>query len=120
MIIDAFAAGDAATLRPLLNNEVFDNFSNAIRARQQANETLRTTLVGITTAEILEAELQGRMAVVTVKFVSDQINVTHDSAGKVVEGDPAAVTSVTDIWTFSRNTRSRDVNWTLIATRSPN
>jgi hypothetical protein len=25
---------------------------------------------------------------------------------------------VTDIWTFARNTRSRDLNWTLIATRS--
>lgn len=120
MIIAAFAAGETATLRPLLNNEVFENFSNALQARQQAHESLRTTLVGITATDMLEADLQGRIAVVTVKIVSDQINVTHDSAGKVVEGDPAAVTSVTDIWTFSRNTRSRDVNWTLTATRSPN
>jgi predicted lipid-binding transport protein (Tim44 family) len=58
--------------------------------------------------------------VVTVKIVSDQINVTRDAEGKVVEGDPSAVTAVTDIWTFARNTRSRDLNWTLIATRSPN
>jgi predicted lipid-binding transport protein (Tim44 family) len=58
--------------------------------------------------------------VITVKLVSDQINVTRDGDGKVVEGDPSAVTSVTDIWTFSRNTRARDPNWTLVATRSPN
>jgi len=119
-IIGAFAAGDTASLRPLLNDEVFDNFNSAIKSRQQARETLQTTLVGITSAEVIEADLQGRNAVVTVKIVSDQINVTRDAEGKVVEGDPSAVTAVTDIWTFARNTRSRDLNWTLIATRSPN
>ena len=119
-IIAAFASGDAASLRPLLNDEVFDNFNNAIKARQQARETLQTTLVGITSAEVIEADLQGRNAVVTLKIVSDQINVTRDAEGKTVEGDPSTVAAVTDIWTFARNTRSRDLNWTLIATRSPN
>jgi predicted lipid-binding transport protein (Tim44 family) len=120
MIVSAYAKGDAGALRPLLNDEVFQNFNNAMKARQQAKETLDTTLVAITAADLIEAELQGRNAVVTVKIVSDQINVTRDAAGKVVEGDPSVVASVTDIWTFARNTRSRDPNWTLIATRSPN
>lgn len=120
MIISAFAKGDTGALRPLLNDEVFQNFSSAIKARQQAGETLDTTLVAVTAADLIEAELQGRNAVATVKIVSDQINVTRDATGKVVEGDPSVVASVTDIWTFSRNTRSRDPNWTLIATRSPN
>lgn len=119
-IVNAFAAGDAATLRPLLNDEVFENFNSAIKARQQAKETLQTTLVGINSIEIIEADLQGRNGVVTVKIVSDQINVTRDADGKAVEGDPSSVATVTDIWTFSRNMRSRDLNWTLIATRSPN
>jgi predicted lipid-binding transport protein (Tim44 family) len=57
--------------------------------------------------------------VITGKILSDQINVTRDAEGKVVDGDPAEVISVTDLWTFSRNTRSRDPNWTLVATRSP-
>lgn len=119
-IVGAFASGDAGALRPLLNDEVFENFNSAIKTRQQAGETLQTTLVGITSADILEADLQGRNAVVTVKIVSDQINVTRDAEGKVVEGDPTAVAAVTDIWSFARNMRSRDLNWTLIATRSPN
>lgn len=120
MIVTAFAAGDTETLRPLLSDEVFENFNGAIKARAKAKETLETTLVGIGSAEIIEAELQGRTALVTVKFVSEQVNVTRDADGKVVEGDPAAVTTVTDIWTFSRNLRSRDPNWILVATRSPN
>jgi len=120
IVLNAFAAGDLATLRPLLNDEVFDNFGRAIRARQQARHTLQTTLVGINSVDVIEADLQGRNAVVTVKIVSDQINVTRDADGKVVDGDPTTVTTVTDIWMFSRNTRSRDPNWTLVATRSPN
>jgi len=120
MILHAFAAGDAATLRPLLSDEVFANFNGAIEERRKAGHVLTTTLVGIRSLDVIEADLQGRNAVVTVKIVSDQINVTQDAAGKTIEGDPTAVTSITDIWTFSRNTRSRDPNWTLVATRSQN
>jgi predicted lipid-binding transport protein (Tim44 family) len=41
-------------------------------------------------------------------------------AGEVVDGDPVRVSTVTDIWTFARNTRSRNPNWTLVATEAPN
>ena len=120
MIVQAFAEGDTKALRPLLSNDVFEDFSGAIKSREENDETLDSTLVGINQAEIIEAELQGKTAFVTVKFVSEQINVTRDAKGEVVDGDPSSVTSVTDIWTFARNTRSRDPNWTLVATGSSN
>lgn len=120
MIVNAFAAGDTETLRPLLSDDVFEDFAGAIKTREANNERLETTLIGIESKEIIEAELQGRTAFVTVKFVSEQINVTRDAEGKVVDGDPNHVTQITDIWTFARNTRSRDPNWTLVATRSSN
>lgn len=120
MIVAAYAAGDVATLRPLLSSEVFERFKTAIDQRRKAGETLSTTLVGIKSAEIIEAGLQDRTASLTVKFVSEQVNVTTDAAGKVVDGDASQVTTVTDIWTFARNTRARDPNWSLVATRSPN
>ncbi len=119
-VINAFAQGDTKTLRPLLSNDVYGDFSGAIEERESAGQTLETTLVGITEAAIIEAELQGRTAFVTIKFVSEQVNVVHDSDGEVVDGDPNHVTKITDIWTFARNTRSRDPDWTLVATRSPN
>ena len=106
--------------RPLLANDVYEDFAGAIKQREDATETLETTLIGITSAELLEAELRQRTAFVTVKFVSEQVNVTRDAEGRIVDGDPNHVTKVTDIWTFARNTRSRDPNWALVATRSPN
>ena len=119
-IVHAFATADTGTLRALLNDEVFENFEQAIRGRLDAAETLETTVVGIEKTEIVEASMSGHNAIVTVAFVSEQVNVTRNADGDVVDGDPAQVTDVTDIWTFSRNTRSRDPNWKLIETRSPN
>ncbi len=120
MIVGAYAQGDTDTLRPLLANDVYNDFSGAIESREKQNHQLETTLIGIETSEIIEAELQGRTAFVTIKFVSEQVNVTRDASGETVDGDPNHVAKITDIWTFARNTGSRDPNWALVATRSPN
>ncbi len=120
MIVASFSAGDRDTLRPLLSDEVFENFNQAITDRAEHKHSLETTLVGIRTAEIIEASMDGRVAFLTVKFVSEQINVTRDEEGEVIDGDASHVATVTDIWTFARNTRSRNPNWTLVATDSQN
>lgn len=120
MIVQAYADGDVKTLRNMLNDEVYDNFSSAVADREKASEKLETTVIGISSADIIEARVDGRMAFVTVKFVSEQVNVTRDKDGNTVDGDPNNVAKITDIWTFARNTRARDPNWTLVETRSPN
>lgn len=121
MVITAFALGDMKTLRQLLSEDVYENFAEAIRQRERANQTRETTLVGIDVAEILEASLEeNRYALLTVKYVSQQVNATRDEEHNVVDGDPNAIEKVTDIWTFRRDTKAPDPNWQLIATRSPN
>lgn len=120
MVVHAFATADSGTLRSLLSEDVAGNFQNAIKARLEAGETLETTVISIKSADVIEADLDGKQAKVTVKFVSEQVNVTRDTEGRVIDGDPNRVSDITDIWTFARNTRSRDPNWKLIETRSPN
>ncbi|HVT53368.1 MAG TPA: Tim44/TimA family putative adaptor protein [Dongiaceae bacterium] len=119
MILQAFAAGDANALKPLLAPDVLQNFSAAITARQRDKLTVKFTLVGIIGLEILDAELKGPDARIKLRFNSEQVNVTQDSEGRIVEGHPNEVASITDIWTFSRPVTSRDPNWVLIATESP-
>lgn len=119
MIVEAFAKGDAKVLKSLLADSVYENFAQAIREREKAGHDLETTLVGIDQSDIVSAEMQGRHAVVTVKFVTEQVNVTRDADGEVVEGDPNHVVTVTDLWTFGRDTRSSNPNWRLIATGAP-
>lgn len=118
VIVAAFAGGDKATLRPLLNDDVFANFSKAIDARAEAGETAETQLVGTPLAEIAEAEMRGRTAVVTVRFTSEQVNVVRGTDGAVIDGDPNRIAKVVDVWSFARDTRNRDPNWSLVETRS--
>jgi predicted lipid-binding transport protein (Tim44 family) len=120
MILRAFAEGDEATLRGLLETQVFESFSGAIRARKEAGETCANTLDGIERAEIAEATLSGAaQARITVRFVSKQRHATRDAEGKVIDGDPDHPHELVDLWTFTRDQRSRDPNWHLAATSTP-
>ncbi len=119
MIVEAFAAGDKDALRPLLAPDVFDGFARAIDERRSAGYNLDTQLIGIRSAEVVEAGMSGTRARIAVRFVSEQINITRDADGRVVEGAPGKPEDVIDIWTFERDTRSADPNWELVETRTP-
>ena len=118
VILGAYAEGDSNGLKTLLSPEVFANFNKAITDREQAGESMEDTLVGINKVDIMEAYMEDGVAFVTVKFISEQVNVVRDGDGDVVSGDANTVVEVTDFWTFSHNTNSRDPNWSLVATRS--
>ncbi len=118
MVVAAFAKGDKVVLRPLLSDEVFQQFATAIDERVAAKETLETGIERLDAVDIVEAELAGRTAQLTLKLVSHQINVTRAMDGSIVDGDPANPVEKTDYWTFARDTRSADPNWVLIATSS--
>jgi predicted lipid-binding transport protein (Tim44 family) len=119
MIVTAFTSGDKQTLRPLLSREVYDSFARAIDQRRQAGEALETNFVGISKAEIEAADLIGKRANLTVRFVSDQISSRRNQNGDIIEGDPKKIREISDVWTFERDVSSRDPNWTLVATGNP-
>jgi predicted lipid-binding transport protein (Tim44 family) len=118
MIVSAFAEGDRRSLKNLLSRDVYEGFETAIREREGRGETTETRFVSIDKADITGAELRGKTAQVTVRFVSQLVSVTHDRTGKVIEGSPEKVTEVTDVWTFARDLSSRDPNWKLVATEA--
>lgn len=118
MIVTAFASGDKNTLQPLLDGDVYSGFLGAIDARNQAGETVDFTFIGLDKSDIVEAELAGSIAQITMRFKSQLITVTKDSDGRVIDGDPSEVTEMTDIWTFARDVGTDDPNWKLVATEA--
>ncbi|OMP71302.1 calcium-binding protein [Agrobacterium tumefaciens] len=118
MIVMGFADGDRKTLKNLLSKEVFDGFEAAISERESRGEVVKSTFVGIEKADITQAGIRDSEEQITLRIVSQLISATYDKDGKLVDGDPDAVAEVDDIWTFSRDVRSRDPNWKLIATES--
>lgn len=118
MIVVAFAQGDRRTLREWLSKEVYDSFDTVIREREGRGETAETRFVSLDATEVASADLRGRTAQVTVRFVSQLLTVTRDKSGNVTDGDAEKVVDVTDVWTFARDVTSRDPNWKLVATEA--
>jgi predicted lipid-binding transport protein (Tim44 family) len=117
MIVVAFATGNRDTLRSLLSDDTYRAFDAAITAREQRGETQRTEIKSIPSATIEHADLRGSLAAITVRFVSDQVNLTLDHEGRPVHGTDA-VTEITDLWTFERDLATTDPTWRLVAARS--
>jgi len=118
MIIAAYANGDRDSLRSLLADDVYDSFAGAIEAREQQGQTQESTIVSQDDAEIVAAELNDRIAEVSVKFTSQMSSAMRDDQGDLLPGQSTVPREVTDVWTFGRDTASRDPNWLLIETRS--
>ena len=104
MIVTAFARGEREVLRPLLSDDVFDTFNKAIKSREAKKERVDFTFLKLKSARISGAELKGRMADVTVTFESEVMMAGYDPSGALIEGDAKTPHSVTDIWTFARDT----------------
>ncbi|MDP9139060.1 MAG: Tim44/TimA family putative adaptor protein [Pseudomonadota bacterium] len=119
IVISAFARGDKQALKPLLSAEVMDGFSQDIDRRGEAGEKLESSLVGIVKTAFVKADVVGRKAVVTLRFVSELISARRNKSGEVIDGDDKKIREITDVWTFERDVGSSDPNWTLVATESP-
>lgn len=116
MIVTAYATGDRRSLRGLLERDVYDGFETVIRQREARGESVETRFVSIDTSEIINAQLRGKIAQITLRFVSQLVSATRNRNDNVIDGSADSVTSVTDVWTFAREVTSRDPNWKLVAT----
>ncbi|RNJ63901.1 MAG: Tim44 domain-containing protein [Porphyrobacter sp. IPPAS B-1204] len=113
MILEAYWSADRETLRELCDDDVYAGFVGAIDAREAAGETLANSLIRIEEVRIHSAVLDGKTARIALLFVADIAAVTRDKDGNVIAGSLDDAIESRDVWTFSRNTASRDPNWLL-------
>jgi len=118
MILNAFWSGDTGTLRSMLSKDVYTQFASAIDNMKSQNRHFDNTLNDVEKIDVEDVTLTGSMAELSMKFTSHMTLVTKDEEDRIIEGDATEPVSVTDIWTFCRDVKSSDPNWTLIATRN--
>ncbi len=117
-IITDFSDNDnkITTSKPLLNREIYDQFTDALKKRDQRGHFAEITFIGINTAEIKEHKKIGNILSVTVNFIAEIITCIKDKDKNIVSGDPEKIKKIYDTWVFSRDTTSQNPNWKLINT----
>ncbi|MDX1292834.1 MAG: Tim44/TimA family putative adaptor protein [Hyphomonas sp.] len=99
MIVNAFAAGDRETLRPLLDDDVYEAWDQAI-AERETTGAKAFELLRIRRAEIESAELDGNMARVWVRYEAEL-------------GDGEHTRTARELWAYMRDVTANDPNWIL-------
>ncbi|WP_443969965.1 Tim44/TimA family putative adaptor protein [Sphingobium sp. CR28] len=116
MILEAFWKGDRETLHQFCDADVLAAFESAIDEREAAGHSLSNRLVRIDSALIDDVRVEGSTALISVRFSADIAAITRDKDGTIIGGSMDDAVTTQDIWTFSRDLRSRDPNWQLVET----
>lgn len=119
MVLAAYADGDTTQLRRLLSFELFEEFSDAIRQRDEDGDRLTIEIEDIQNVELLDGQVVDAIASVTVQYKSVQTRELFDSDNVLVEDESDKSTPMTDIWVFERDIQSDDPNWKLVETQTP-
>ena len=117
-IITNFAKGKLKDVKSLLDNNVYQQFEEALKDRDAKNYSSETTFIGINSAEVKNHKQNKNMLEVTIEFVSEIISCVKDKNNKIVSGDPDKIKKVLDTWKFSKDSRSSNPNWLLIDTQA--
>jgi len=115
-IITDFSDNDnkITTSKPLLNNEIFNQFNQALKDRSSRGHFAEITFIGVNSATIKEHKKIGKIINVTVDFIAEVITCIKDRDKKIVSGDPEKIKKIYDTWVFSRDTSSPNPNWQLV------
>ena len=115
-IITDFSDNDnkITTSKPLLNNNIYQQFTDALKERSSRGHFAEITFIGVNKAEIKEYKKLGNILNVTVNFIGEVITCVRDKDNKIVSGDPEKIKKIYDTWVFSRDTTSQNPNWQLV------
>ena len=115
-IITDFSDNDnkITSSRPLLNNEIYTQFNQALKERSARGHYAEITFIGVNSATVKEHKKIGNMLNVTVDFIAEVITCIKDKDKKIISGDPQKIKKIYDTWVFSRDTKSNNPNWLLI------
>ena len=117
-IITDFSDNDnkLTTSKPLLNNEIYNQFNDALKERSQKGYFAEITFIGINSAIIKEHKKIDQILNVTVDFIAEVITCIKDKDKKIISGDPEKIKKIYDTWVFSRDITSANPNWQLVNT----
>ena len=117
-IITDFSDNDnkLTTSKTLLSKNMYNQFDEALKDRNNRGHYAEITFIGINSAEIKEKNKIDKVLNVTVDFVAEVITCIKDKNKNIISGDPKKIKKIYDTWVFSRDVTSANPNWLLVNT----
>lgn len=107
-IVKAYAEGDRDTLKPLLADDVMDNFEQAMAAREAAGRSEKVEFLTPPRLDLEKIDMVGDLAKAVVRILAEVRTRTKDERGEGVDDRRTA-----ELWTFEREVKSANPNWRL-------
>ena len=117
-ILMSFEKNEIDEIRELLSEEVAEAFDAVVDQRVSQGLTIEAEFIGIREMKLVEATYSSntKNAEISVSFVGEMTSVVKNSSGEIVEGDSKQIKRQKDTWTFSKDIKSSNPNWLLVAT----
>ena len=113
-ILVKYSEDDDKSLKPLLANEVFNNFSDQIEQRQSKKQKLGITILKIEDPEIIDVNIEkNKLCFIKLEFKSQQVQITKDSKNLIIDGNDNLILNIKELWTFSKELKNKNPNWVL-------
>lgn len=113
-ILVKYSEDDVKSLKPLLANEVFNNFSDQIEQRQSKKQKLGITILKIEDPEIIDVNIEkNKLCFIKLEFKSQQVQITKDSKNLIIDGNDNLILNIKELWTFSKELKNKNPNWVL-------
>ena len=81
---------------------------------EKNSENLEITVISVKDPEIINVSIEKKStAFFKLCFDSEQVQITRDKNGKVIDGDSNQILTIKENWTFSKNLKNKNPNWTL-------
>ena len=113
-ILTEYSANNLKALEKLVSKPIYKTFEDQINLRAKKKEKLEITVISVKNPEIKSVNLEKKhVAYFKLLFDSEQVQVTKNSNDEVIDGDNNQILQIKEIWTFSKNLKSKDPNWIL-------
>lgn len=114
MILIGHSEEDHKTLNSLLGKELYEDFKASIDARNEAAQKLEYSIIKVSELQIDDIKIEKNIASITCR-----INAETSSTISEFKDDEKSTkrnsAKTKEIWTFSKNLKSKDPNWKVIA-----
>ena len=113
-ILTEYSSDNLKALKNLVSENIYKAFEDQVNLRAKNKEKLEITVISVKNPEIKSVNLEKKyVAYFKLLFDSEQVQVTKNSNDEIIDGDNNQILQIKEIWTFSKNLKSKNPNWIL-------